>query len=367
MSKPKISVVYHSTVFKSKDGIFLKKHWGQYFNELSKSFDLNIICFPSNKREFFHDFKVNNDEINFHLTNEKNPLTKVFSRIKVFSYLFPRSKIIFILMPSITSVLAGLFCMLLNRKYGLYFGLEPFNNRYNWFIKLILKWLINKAKFCLGTGSQVVEEIKKYSKVVYHTKPNILFNTKDICTKTNFNTPVNLLFIGSLEKRKGLEYLIQALKKPILQSKINKLRIVGDGILMGELKKLTVDIGLENKVDFVGYVSDSKDLIKYYKTSDIFILPSFEEGFPRVLYESMINGLVIITTPVNSIPSLLKNNESAIFIDPGSSDSIENALNNLILNPDLMPRLALNSQKIIRSIIDKSASDQHSEIIFNHI
>ena len=173
MGKPKISIVYHSTVFKSKDGFFLKKHWGQYFNELSKSFDLNIICFTSNKREFFHDYKVNNDQINFRLTNDKNQLTKFFSRIKAFRYLFPKSKMIFILMPSITSILAWLFCIVLNRKYGLYFGLEPFNNRYNLFIKLILKWLINKAKFCLGTGSQVVDEIKKYSKVVYHTKPNI--------------------------------------------------------------------------------------------------------------------------------------------------------------------------------------------------
>ena len=363
MKKSKISIVYHSTVFETHEGYFLKKHWATYLIDFSKIYDLNVICFTSKTREFFHDFFIEKNKINFCLSDEKNFITKFISRIKIFKSLLPYSELTLILMPSKTSILAGIYSILISKKYALYFGLEPFNDRYNFMIKTLIRLILRKSSFSIGTGPQVVSELKKFSSDVYSTKPNILYSLNDIKTDKKFNSTVKLLFVGSLEKRKGLEFLIKALSNPEIKNNIDKLTIVGGGVLFSQLKNLSKELDLEKTIEFTGYVSNKSDLQKFYVESDIFVLPSFEEGFPRVLYESMINGLAILTTPVNSIPDILEDEKTAIFFKPGSSKEIENALLRVITNKDLIEKISKNSQKIIYNIIDQSASKQHSILI----
>lgn len=367
MNKSFLTIIYHSTVFLREDNIFLKKHWGRYMDNLSNSFDLDVICFSSKQKEFFHDYQINNKKINFRVTRHRNTLQKFFDKLNLFFLSFKKSDMILIFMPSLTSIFGAITAVIMKKKYCLYFGLEPFNSRYNFIIKFFIKYIIQNATFCLGTGSQVLSEIKKYNNESFLTKPNILFNKSDVVTKKRFNKNKNLLYVGSLEKRKGLIYLISALKNIEIRNNINKLYIVGDGELFDILKKNVIDYKLDNKIVFAGYISDASSLKKYYKMSDIFILPSFEEGFPRVIYESMINGLAILTTPVNSIPTILKDNSSAIFLVPGSTQSIEKSLLKLIKNPKEIKKISSNAQDLIFSIIDQPAFEQHAEIIKKYI
>ena len=193
------------------------------------------MLYIKNKR-IFSWFFIEKNKINFCLSDEKNFITKFISRIKIFKSSLPYSELTLILMPSKTSILAGIYSILISKKYALYFGLEPFNDRYNFMIKILIRLILRNSSFSIGTGPQVVSELKKFCSNVYSTKPNILYSLNDIKTDKKFNSKVKLLFVGSLEKRKGLEFLIKALINPEIKNNIDKLTIVGGGVLFEELK-----------------------------------------------------------------------------------------------------------------------------------
>jgi glycosyltransferase involved in cell wall biosynthesis len=93
-----------------------------------------------------------------------------------------------------------------------------------------------------------------------------------------------LLFIGRLVVFKGLKYLLQALSH--IDKNIYHLLIVGDGELKSELQKLSEDLNIKSNTTFVGSVSFNT--VPYFMSScDIFVLPSLDEGFGRVILEAM--------------------------------------------------------------------------------
>jgi phosphatidylinositol alpha-mannosyltransferase len=100
---------------------------------------------------------------------------------------------------------------------------------------------------------------------------------------------INILFLGRLEKRKGIDYLIRAFK--IVYKRFSKIRliIVGDGPERRKLEKLVKKLKLKN-VYFEGYVSEYMKR-RYLKTADICVFPAlYGESFGVVLIESMISG-----------------------------------------------------------------------------
>lgn len=104
---------------------------------------------------------------------------------------------------------------------------------------------------------------------------------------------LNILYLGRIEERKGLIYLLKAFK--ILKNKFNNLRliIVGDGSLRKKAEKFTREQKLEN-VFFEGQVSN--DMVpRYFQTADIFVSPAFfGESFGIVLLEAMASGCPVV-------------------------------------------------------------------------
>ena len=76
-------------------------------------------------------------------------------------------------------------------------------------------------------------------------------------------------------------------------------------------------------------------LYEQLKKSDIFVLSSITEGFPRVLYESMAMRLPVITTDVGGIPYLLEDQKSALIVPSKDEDSLAIAMDKMITNGEL--------------------------------
>jgi len=103
------------------------------------------------------------------------------------------------------------------------------------------------------------------------------------------NKTFNILFIGRLEKRKGVDYLIKAYKVVKDDYPNTRLIIVGKGPMREDLDKLVSDLDL-NDVEFTGYI-DEKDKPRYYATADICVFPAiYGESFGVVLIEAMASG-----------------------------------------------------------------------------
>ena len=152
----------------------------------------------------------------------------------------------------------------------------------------------------------------------------------------------HILYVGNLSKEKGLLYLLNAVK--ILSDKgvTVQLHLVGEGAIRADIIKISHEFGIESKIFLHGYVPWGTKLFEYYQNADIFVLPSLTEGTPKVLLESMANGIPIIATNVGGIPNVASHRQNSILIPPGSAESIATAINELIQDDNLRNLLSIN-------------------------
>ena len=107
----------------------------------------------------------------------------------------------------------------------------------------------------------------------------------------------SVLFIGRLEKIKNISYLLKNWKKFSDVNSHSELLIIGDGNEQDNLKNISQDLGLVNKVKFMGKLNSEEILLSLNK-SDVFVLPSLSEGISNSLLEAMSFGLVPIVSNV---------------------------------------------------------------------
>ena len=146
---------------------------------------------------------------------------------------------------------------------------------------------------------------------------------------------INILFLGRIEERKGLIYLLRALK--ILNKKHNNLRliIVGEGPLKGKCQKWVKKNKLENVV-FEKEVNQ-KEIPSYYKTADIYCSPAiYGESFGIVLIEAMAVGTPVVAFANKGYAGVLKNTKGGEFLArPKDYRTLAKKLEILINNPEL--------------------------------
>ncbi len=160
--------------------------------------------------------------------------------------------------------------------------------------------------------------------------------------RSRFAESIRILYVGAHERRKGLNYLLEAMAS-LRNSGINaKLVTVGHGPMMGSLRDISQRLGISDLVDFRGYVADpdSTLLPQIYAESDIFVLPSLQEGFGFVLLEAMATGLPIVATNVSAIPEVL--GDAGILVPPRDAKALAEALK--LLLEDRSKRLELGKR-----------------------
>jgi L-malate glycosyltransferase len=146
-----------------------------------------------------------------------------------------------------------------------------------------------------------------------------------------------VLAVGRLSREKGHRDLVDAISKlrelnPALQF---KLVIVGEGPERDSLERAVNQKGLNASFIFIGQV---EDISPYYAIADVLALPSHSEGSPNVLLEAMAAGLPVIATAVGGVPEIA-NEENALLVALGDSDSFAQALNRLLTDTDLARKL----------------------------
>lgn len=136
--------------------------------------------------------------------------------------------------------------------------------------------------------------------------------------------PRQLLFVGLLTPRKGVRFLLDALSDPRLPTDLS-LRVVGDGPERAELEARTRALGLDDRVEFLGFRDDVPKLLA---EADAFVLPSLLEQQPLVLIEAMGAGLPCLATDVGGVADLL--GPDGIVIPPGSATALADGLASLL-------------------------------------
>jgi glycosyltransferase involved in cell wall biosynthesis len=143
-----------------------------------------------------------------------------------------------------------------------------------------------------------------------------------------------ILFVGSLEPRKNVRRLIQAYAKlpTSLQHEVHLVIAGGKGWLNTDVYLTVHQLGLEGRVQFVGYVEEN-DLPSVYSLATVFAYPSLYEGFGLPVLEAMQCGVPVLTSNVSALPEVA--GEAALLVSPTEVEEIAEGLACLLEDADL--------------------------------
>ncbi|GLB51558.1 polysaccharide biosynthesis protein [Neptunitalea chrysea] len=191
---------------------------------------------------------------------------------------------------------------------------------------------------------------------------NIVDQQTDIEAKQyNNSCPISFLFLGAIGDRKGIFDLLEviSLNKDYYKGKI-KLIVGGNGEV-DKLRKTILDNSLEEIVIFKGWVSgeEKRNLLE---TTDVYILPSYNEGLPLSILEAMSYGMPIISTNVGGISEIIHNNINGCLIEPGDFNGIQTSLNSFVESPILLRSYGLKSLDLVKPYYSESVIPKLNKI-----
>ena len=155
-----------------------------------------------------------------------------------------------------------------------------------------------------------------------------------------------ILFVGYLDIFKGIFELVDAFYEINKENKNVKLMMVGTGPKEGELKNKVSQWNLESYVIFTGAVPNT-EIHSYYQMGDVFVLPSYTEGFPLSILEAMACGLPVVVTNVGGIREVIKNGENGFIIPPKNKKVLTSKLRIFINESTLRKKFAKKSLEIV--------------------
>lgn len=152
---------------------------------------------------------------------------------------------------------------------------------------------------------------------------------------------ITLVHVGRFNEQKNHKGLLQAFRKICETCPDCRLNLVGDGELRRETEALVRELGLAEKVRFLGSQSN---VYPYLHEADIFLLPSNYEGMPMTIIEAMGTGLPIVATAVGGVPDMIRDHESGLLTecDP---DAVSKAVLELIADENLRKTLGQNAKR----------------------
>ncbi len=152
---------------------------------------------------------------------------------------------------------------------------------------------------------------------------------------------LNVLFVGRLEKRKGLRFLLRAWPSVLEQVPNARLIVVGEGRPLEGYRRFAARQGwTTDDVYFAGYAM-ADDLPRYYQTADVFCAPSTGgESFGIVLLEAMAAGTAVVASSIPGYRDVVTDGQDGLLVENKSSEALSLALVRLLRSPDLRHRLS---------------------------
>lgn len=142
-----------------------------------------------------------------------------------------------------------------------------------------------------------------------------------------------ILYVGRLEKRKGVKYLLLAFERLVKKLPQAELVLAGDGVDRKKLEKLVSDKKIPN-VSFLGYVDDDKKK-ELFKNADLFVSPAlYGESFGIVLLESMASGLPLVAGNNPGYSGVLSSYGSNCLVDPADTTAFEDKIYQFLSDKD---------------------------------
>jgi len=186
---------------------------------------------------------------------------------------------------------------------------------------------IPKEKITVIPNGADVERFRRNEEVGKSVRKELGISQKDFV----------IMFIGRDLKRKGFEYLLRAL--PLLD---REAKLIVAGGKDEYYQNLAKELKQERNVSFIG---DVPGMEKYLSASDVFVFPTFYEGFSLATVEAAACGLPVIAAKANGTEELVKNGENGFLLEKRDPNEIAGRLNLLMRDKELLRKMSKSARK----------------------
>lgn len=215
---------------------------------------------------------------------------------------------------------------------------------YKIMLKCAVRWADRIIAVSEYTKQDIIKHLKadeKKIKVIYpatDSRFQPILNRQVIENmKSKYHIPEKyILTVGKSYTHKNIPHLIKAFKNLVSKENIgHKLVLVGEkywGQANLQIQKIIAELGLEEKVIWFGYVDD-EDMPAIYNGADLFVLPSYYEGFGLPVLEAMACGTPLIASNVTSIPEVV--GDAGILVSPTDVEELTRSMAALLKDQEL--------------------------------
>lgn len=237
--------------------------------------------------------------------------------------------------------------------------------------------LMKKADLYISPSAQITKELvgvgfisDKIKEIPHGVNTDIFkpFNDKDRVKRGLFNSGIkNVTFVGRLALEKRPLFLLETWGFIIKEYPHAQLLIVGRGYLEDELKKYCREKGLESSIKFMGVVGD---VLPYYGSTDVFVLPSSSEGVSIALLEAMSCGLAVVASNIPGNAEIIQNGKNGLLFDVENRLDCAQKIVLLLKDEQLAARLKNEARRVVveqysSDIMIKSFIEIYRKILLN--
>lgn len=146
------------------------------------------------------------------------------------------------------------------------------------------------------------------------------------------------VFIGVLERYKGVDVLISAWRKVTTRVPSARLTVLGDGPLAGSLRRQALQLGVEGTVTFERR-RDTAGVRQLLDGATCLVIPSRSEGLVRVAFEAMARGRAVVASTVGGSPELVSDGDSGLLVPPDDTDALAAAMTRILADRQTAERM----------------------------
>jgi glycosyltransferase involved in cell wall biosynthesis len=197
-------------------------------------------------------------------------------------------------------------------------------------LKPVVRFLLRRSMTRVVNSQGLHERaVQAYPGLDFAVIPNGIDLDEFHAPRERDNAVPVILFASRLIERKGLQHILPVLAQLAREDVPFALLVAGDGPLRPALEQQVADLGLTDRVTFLGLVPHEQ-LPAVYQAADIFVLPSTNEGMPNVVLEAIASGLAVVGTMVPGMPELVEEGHSGFLVPIGEWEGFARPLRLLL-------------------------------------
>jgi glycosyltransferase involved in cell wall biosynthesis len=260
-----------------------------------------------------------------------------------------------------------------SHPYGLEVGADPYDVLAPGAIKSPLRPLLRQVlprqlrKNCRGASAALY--VTKEALQKRYPCPNYSVGVSDVELPSRYvlkaprsysdrQTQFVLVMIGSLEQLYKAPHIAIAAIALCAQQGIDlSLKIIGDGKHRPELEQQAADLGIRERIQFLGKLPAGDRIFAELDQADLFLMPSFQEGLPRAMVEAMARGLPCIATAVGGIPELLPPED---LVAAGDATALADKIQAVLTHPDRMSQMSAQNLQTAMGYVEEVLRQQRN-------